>query len=97
MSRRRVHRSAAVLVLVAMIFVALPAADARPLTGSHPAAAGWLSTFTSWVSGLFASALAGKTGVRATSSSIISTDGHLHTNTGSCVDPNGRPVPCGQG
>jgi len=100
MSHVRVRRVSAILVVVALAFVALPAADARPLAGSRPTAGGpasWVTAFSHWVSELLAQPPVGRPAVRSTSAALLgdTTGGTMHTNTGSCIDPDGKPVPCG--
>jgi len=88
------------IVVIAIAFVALPVADARPLAGPRSttgATASWMAALSTWVSSFFpgtpAKAAAPTFGTKSSASTTY-TGGIMHTNTGTCIDPNGKPVPC---
>jgi uncharacterized membrane protein len=92
MSRRIVHRLSYLIVVLSLTFVILPMAGARPLAEPPTAqrAVSWMEVLATWVARFFAS--------HATAASSTAGQGTtMHTNTGSCVDPNGHPVPCNPG
>lgn len=97
---RVMARLSAVVVVLALGLIVLPIADARPLAGPRStveAPAGWMAALSTWFSGLF-------TGSQGTSNGgLRTTVGHdtvptkppiMQVETGSCIDPNGHPVPC---
>jgi hypothetical protein len=106
MSRVFVRRASVMIVIAALALVALPTADASPLAGPHSTAgrgASWISALSTWVSSLFVGApQAGTTALHAAPSASTTTEKptytgpQLHPNTGTCIDPNGKPIPCGQ-
>lgn len=98
------HRLLALLVAFAFFFVALPSADARSLAGSPHARTDWMSALVEWIASSFLDArgTVAAPAVHPPSSAVpieaAATAGGgpvLYPNTGSCVDPNGRPAPCG--
>jgi hypothetical protein len=96
MSRALVRRASVMIVIAALALVALPAANARPLAGPRSTASAgvsWISALSTWVSGLFAS-----TPVHSASPRLHATRGassmFVAPMTGTCIDPNGRPIPC---
>lgn len=94
MSRALVRRASVMIVIVALTLAALPTADARPLAGPRAttsSGASWISALSTWVSSFFVSTTTKTpTAHKASSTSI----GMIQPMTGSCVDPNGRIVPC---
>jgi hypothetical protein len=102
MSRVLVRRAAVMIVVVALTLVALPAAYARPLAGPHSTAGGgmsWTAALSTWVSSFLFGAptvTAPVSHQKAASSTLIPiTDfPKVHPMTGTCIDPNGHPVPC---
>jgi hypothetical protein len=104
MSGVLVRRVSVMIVIVAIAFVTLPAADARPLAGTHSTAGtatSWMAALSTWVSSYFTGTPAARTfrttSAAGTSTSITGSGGIMKTNTGSCVDPNGHPIPCNSG
>jgi hypothetical protein len=105
MSRVFVRRASVMIVIAALALVALPTADARPLAGPQATAGtatSWMSALSTWASSFFLGApQAGTPMLRAKSASSEKPPTYsgpqIHPNTGSCVDPNGKPIPCGQG
>lgn len=102
MSRALVRRVSVMIVVVAIAFAALPVADARPLAGPHSTtgtAPSWVAALSSWVSSFFPGTPA-KTAAPAirtkTAASSTTIGDSARINTGTCIDPNGHPVPCGQ-
>lgn len=104
MSRSQVgHVSGIIIVTLTLVLITSPIASARPLASPHPLArppavdipADWISAVAHWIAGLFAGqAPATSQAARFTSVSTASTS-LAQILTGSCVDPNGHPVPCG--
>lgn len=100
MSRVLVRRVSAMIVVIVLAFVALPIADARPLAGPHPTvgtATSWIAALSTWMSNFFlgtpAKTAAPMVSTRAASSTTYP-GGIMQINTGSCIDPDGKPVPC---
>jgi hypothetical protein len=105
MSRAFARRCAVALVAFTIVLVGLPThADARPLNSKPTigvATNGWLNAATAWFGGLL-NRMAGQvpTGKKApaaptqnstTAPIVVGGGGGAHTNTGSCIDPLGRP------
>lgn len=89
---RRLFALAAVLALTAV-----PLASARPLAAPavHEADGGWLGTALQWVEDLVnlrGSNPAGPS--RRRGQAVIPRKEGSGTNSGSCIDPVGRPRPC---
>jgi hypothetical protein len=87
------------IVIAALTLVALPTADARPLAGPRAIAgtsASWISALSTWVSSFFFGTTTKSTTptMHTSAPDLSSTSGTMHTMTGSCVDPNGKPIPC---
>ncbi len=109
MSRVLVRPLSAMILIVALTLVALPAADARPLHGTQSTAGtatSWMAALSTWVSSFFLGSPARTTtgtvhalAANSTTSGPITTGGapRAHTETSSCVDPNGKPIPCNAG
>jgi len=102
MSRALVRRVSVMIVMVAIAFVALPVADARPLAGSHStvgATPSWVAALSTWVSS-FLPGTPAKTAAPAirwmSAAELSSSKSGSIIMTGTCIDPNGHPVPCGQ-
>jgi len=101
MSQVLVRRVSVMIVVIVIALVALPVADARPLAGPHSSvsnATSWMSALSTWASSFFLGTSAKTTTpvmrLKAADSSANATDGRMRTMTGSCVDPNGHPIPC---
>ena len=107
MKKPPVRCCSALLVVLGLALIAPPSADSRPLAAPlMRAETGWMPAMAGWLSSLFSTTRATVVGpaLRPTSSAASTDPSNLsdggpviHTNTGSCVDPNGRPIPCGQG
>jgi hypothetical protein len=106
MNKPPVRHLSALLVVLGLAFVAPSSADTRPLaappmraeTGWMPAMAGWLaSLFSATRATVAGSTLRSISGAGWTEPPATSGVGTVHTNTGSCVDPNGHPAPCSPG
>lgn len=100
MSRSLVRRASVMLLVAALALVAVPTVHARPLTGPHSNAAGtsWISALSTWVSSFFlgTSPMGASPALHATHAADLSSTspGTMRTMTGTCIDPNGKPVPC---
>lgn len=99
MSRVLVRRASVMIVIAVLALSALPPAYARPLAGPHATAgsgASWISALSTWVSSFFVSTTtkAPTAHTSAASGTISSGSYFVQPMTGSCVDPNGRIVPC---
>jgi len=103
MSQLRVRRVAAMIVVV-VLALALPTAQARTLArtpATTVTATSWLAAFANWAAGLFTQTATGKPSPVATSAASLTGIGidsnpKAHPNTGSCIDPEGRTIPCNQ-
>ena len=100
MSRSLVRRASVMIVIAALTLVALPPAYARPLAGPHSTTGvtTWISALSTWVSSFFFGTSPKGTGpaIHATHAADLSptSPGTMRTMTGTCIDPNGKPVPC---
>lgn len=92
------------VAVIALMFVlfAVPAVQARSFELASPslsAGSGWFDAAFTWLSGL----LFGQeqpAPQKATANSVfipIDEDDYYRLNSGSCIDPEGRPRPCGMG
>jgi hypothetical protein len=108
MNKPPVRHLSALLVVLGLAFLAPPSADSRPLAALPDlhTETGWMPAVAGWLASLFSATRASVAGpaLRSTSSAVSTepttpSDGGpvIHTNTGACIDPNGRPAPCGQG
>jgi hypothetical protein len=93
MNRKYFRLVCTVALLLALNFVVLPTAEARPLAGSRATITGahdlW-STAIAWLTRLLPSA-SGRP-VRHLSSASIGGGGGYQTNTGPCIDPLGHSI-----
>jgi hypothetical protein len=105
MSRSKVrHVFNIVLIALTLTFAALPVASARPLARTRPAAgpstvgtvAGWMETLARWLTGVAGPAPAATLTARSTSDPALPSGGTVTLLTGSCIDPDGHPIPCGR-
>jgi len=106
MSRVLVRRASVMIVIAALALVSLPTADARPLAGppaTGGSSASWISMLSTWVSSFFLGTPTKATTPTAHTmsaphlfSTSITSSGTASPMTGSCVDPNGHPIPCSQ-
>lgn len=98
---RSMSRIAAVAVVVlTLVLLTVPSAQARSFDPAGPslsAGSGWFDAALSWLGQI----LFGEqqpTSQKATANSDLALtgdpDGYGHLNTGSCIDPEGRPRPC---
>lgn len=92
------------VVALVLVLMSVPAAQASPAGLSGPSLdtnSGWFDVALSWLGSLlFGNENAAPQQPRSTfesSSSIFDprTGGVLTPNSGSCIDPGGRPRPCG--
>lgn len=106
MKKPPVRCLSALLVVLGLAFAAPSSADARPLAAPPMRAeTGWMPAMAGWLASLFSATRATVVGsiLRSTSSAgsteppATNGGGTVHTNTGSCVDPNGHPAPCSPG
>jgi len=95
---RVLARRASVLIMIAILSLAtLATADARPLSGPQATAgsgASWISALATWVSSFFVSPTTKAPTAHTSAASSTSGSYIIKPMTGSCVDPNGRIVPC---
>lgn len=99
---RSMSRTAAVAV-VALTFVlaSVPAAQASPFGPSVDTRAGWLDLALSWLNGFFLfgeetaspQPTSSSTFEAATTTPTLSGGGYT-VQSGTCIDPAGRPRPC---
>lgn len=91
----------AAVAVVALMFVLLtvPAAQARSFDLASPslsAGSGWFDAALSWLGQvLFGEEQPAQQ--KATANGVVLSgdlDGYGHLNSGSCIDPEGRPRPC---
>src|SRR5206468_465742 len=102
MSRSKVGHISSLTVALILTFATPQIASARPLASAHPlagppavdTATAWMESVAHWIAGLFAghAPVANQT-ARSTSVPALPS-GTAHINTGTCIDPNGHPVPC---
>lgn len=100
MSRVLVRRASVMIVIAALALVALPTAEARPLAEPHATSgvgASWISALSTWVSSFFPGTPKTAPTSHRTTASTTTITGTMHTMTGSCIDPNGHPIPCNPG
>jgi hypothetical protein len=94
-----------IIVLAISLSSLIPStADARPRTATQVAApTSWIATLTDWLARLLPGTTAptaaetptGSGALRAhAAADTITLPGNIHTMTGTCIDPNGHPVPC---
>jgi len=92
------------LIALSLSLLLQPPADARPLRATQTAApAGWIATWTDWVSRLFVGNATPAAHEPSTGPGTLRTHSAADTSmststvypmTGTCIDPNGRPIPC---
>lgn len=97
---RSMSRIATVAVVaLTLVLLTVPSAQARSFDLAGPslsAGSGWFDAALSWLGQI----LFGEqqpAPQKATASDLALTgdpDGYAHLNTGSCIDPEGRPRPC---
>lgn len=106
MSRSKVGHISSLIVTLTLTLATPPTASARPLASTHrlagpsagDTATGWMESVAHWVAGLFAGqAPVTNQTARSTSVPALPSDVTAHINTGTCIDPNGHPVPCSPG
>lgn len=104
MLRVRTPALSTIIVFAISLSTLIPSTvDARPRTAPHAAApASWIATLTDWLAGLLPGATPAADEARTGSGALrahaaadtITLPVPIHTMTGSCVDPNGHPIPC---
>jgi hypothetical protein len=97
MSRAPIRNISAIVVFaLSLSLFSIPMADARPLAAPPHAVAptAWAAAWTSWLTRIFGMPAATRREVGGSSGTPSSPI--LHPNTGTCIDPNGKPIPCGQ-
>jgi hypothetical protein len=94
-------RSAVIAVVAFMlVLLSVPAVHARPIERSGPSieAGSWIDGALSWLSSLlFGDQPTAQTQTQPTLKSAtgnITFDTYYQPNSGSCIDPEGRPRPC---
>ncbi len=81
------------LIAAPLCLTARSPAAARPLhTARATAPATWIATWTTWVERLVLGTAPPRARATSTAPSLPALT--AHPMTGSCVDPNGHPVPC---
>jgi hypothetical protein len=97
MNRKYFRLVSVAAVVVAMNVATFPAAEARPLSGSHTTANHtsdlWSATVT-WLTGLLPGHAGLRPAARATTSIGGTNTGTAQPNTGSCIDPMGGSTHC---
>jgi hypothetical protein len=94
---RSMSRTAFVAVVaITLVLLSVPAVHARPIERSGPSveAGSWMNAALSWLSSLlFGDQPASQDQTRSTfdaeAAGIV--DPYYHLNSGSCIDPEGRP------
>ena len=104
MLRIRMPALSTIIVLAISLSTLIPStADARSRTAPHAAApASWIATLTDWLTGLLPGTTPAAEETRTGSGALrahaaadtLTLPTPVHTMTGSCVDPNGHPIPC---
>jgi len=97
MSRVLVRRASVMIVIAALALAALPPAYARPLAGPQATAPGgvsWISALATWVSSFFITTTTKAPTAHTSAASSTSGSYSIQPMTGTCIDPNGRIVPC---
>ena len=91
--------AAVAVVVLTLVLLTAPAAQARSFDLAGPslsAGSGWFDAALSWLGQvLFGEEQPAPQ--KATANDVILSgdlDGYAHLNTGSCIDPEGRPRPC---
>lgn len=92
---RSMSRTAFVAVIaLTLVLLSVPAVHARPIERSGPsieAASGWMDAALSWLNSLlFGDQPASQDQPRSTFDAVV-VDDYYHPNSGSCIDPEGRP------
>jgi hypothetical protein len=90
---RSLYRIAGVLVLLSLVFVVVPAAQAAPLappSGAYRLDTSWLHAVFSWLTGVLApGGHEGIQGVTAADTSVAPAPHLMTPMSGNCVDPSG--------
>ena len=94
---RSMSRTAFVAVVaITLVLLSVPAVHARPIERSGPSieAGSWMNTALTWLSSLlFGDQPAAQDQTRSSFDAETGTtfDPYYHLNSGSCIDPEGRP------
>lgn len=94
--------TAAAALSAALLIAAVPAAQARTLD-RHPSAqpaVGWFDATLTWLTDVLVGAPQGQARspqMKTTGIPVPPPGGYAVPMTGSCIDPNGNPKPCGGG
>lgn len=87
---------AVAVVVLSLAVISVPTVQAAPLGGKAPSVelrADWFEAAMSWLRGLLP---AGDSRPVSRATSAVTTSGEMTVslNSGSCIDPQGRPRPC---
>lgn len=93
---RSMSRLATVAVVaITLVLLSVPAVHARPIERSGPAfeSGSWMDAALSWLSSLFGDQPVSQDQPRSSfdTTTGITLDGAYHPNSGSCIDPEGKP------
>jgi len=87
------------VVAITLVLLSVPAAQARPIERSRPsieAGTGWVDAAFSWLNSLlFGNQPASPDRPQSSfeAASVTDPEGFLQPQSGSCIDPEGRPSP----
>jgi hypothetical protein len=87
------------VVAITLVLLSVPAVHARPIERSGPtmqAGSGWMDAALSWLNNLlFGDQPTAQDQPRsAVDATFGLVDGYYQPQSGSCIDPEGRPRPC---